>query len=92
MILVTGASGILGRKIIETLSHKGHKVKAQKRASSKIDGLNSLMGDSNIEWIDCDILDFVAMEKAFENVTHVVHCAAVVSFHLPDGVRHPGRL
>jgi nucleoside-diphosphate-sugar epimerase len=33
-----------------------------------------------INWVKGDITDIPSLEKAFEQVTHVYHCAAVVSF------------
>ena len=37
-----------------------------------------------VEWIEGDITDLVALEDAFTDITHVCHCAAVVSFHPRD--------
>lgn len=84
MILVTGAAGILGRKIVEDLAANGYEVRAQKRSTSKLAGLDHLLNNPKIDWVDCDIMDFMGLEKIFEGVTHVVHCAAVVSFHQAD--------
>jgi dihydroflavonol-4-reductase len=36
---------------------------------------------SKIKWIDADVTDAVALEDAFENVSHVIHTAAIVSFN-----------
>lgn len=35
---------------------------------------------NNVEWFQADVLDITAMEDAFEGVTHVYHCAAMVSY------------
>ena len=84
MILVTGASGLLGSKLVETFVNKGYQVKAQRRASSDMSLLQPLVDNENVEWVDCDIMDVVGLDLLFDGVTHVVHSAAVVSFHQSD--------
>jgi nucleoside-diphosphate-sugar epimerase len=37
-----------------------------------------------VEWVEGDVTDIVALEDAFKDVTHVCHCAAMVSFHPRD--------
>jgi nucleoside-diphosphate-sugar epimerase len=46
--------------------------------------LQDIVESEHIDWVDCDILDFVALDKAFEGISHVIHGAAVVSFHQAD--------
>ncbi len=82
MILVTGASGIVGHFIVKKLIHDGHRVRAIKRAGSNISRLAAYQ--DKIEWVEADILDLPALEKAFAGVDRVVHCAALVSFHQQD--------
>lgn len=84
MILVTGASGIVGHHIVKSLISTGHKIRAIKRPSSNIKRLAPYQ--NSIEWVDADLLDIPALEKAFDGVDLVVHCAAVVSFHKEDKV------
>jgi nucleoside-diphosphate-sugar epimerase len=78
MILVTGASGILGSQIIRQLTKDNLKVRAVKRSTSDITWTKDI--NNFVEWFDSDILDIITLEKAFENITSVIHCAAVVSF------------
>jgi len=78
MILVTGASGIVGSQIVRQLVDEKKTVRALKRESSDISWLENIT--NSIDWVDADILDFLSLEKAFEGVTYVVHCAAIVSF------------
>jgi len=78
MILVTGATGFLGSELVKQLVDSGKSVRALKRSSSQIPVI--LKDRQGIEWVDADILDFFALEDAFENVSHVYHCAAFVSF------------
>ena len=77
MILVTGGTGLLGQHLLETLS-ANKKIKATFR--NKIPMLHASLNQANIEWVEADVTDIVSLEKAFEGVTHVYHCAAMVSY------------
>lgn len=82
MILVTGATGFLGAELILQLTRKGTRVRALKRTGSVIPGI---IGDEPlIEWVLADINDLATLEQAFEGITHVYHCAAMVSFNPKD--------
>jgi nucleoside-diphosphate-sugar epimerase len=76
--LVTGGTGLVGSHLIRHLIQNGEAVRAIKRSSSD----TSLTADINkhIEWMDCDLFDMGALEDAFQDVTHVYHSAALVSF------------
>ena len=79
MILVTGGTGFLGSYIIKLLVEKGYRVRAIRRSSK----LPTWMDESvfkNVEWVEGDVLDVVALEEAMEGVEAVIHSAAVVSF------------
>ena len=82
MILVTGASGIVGHYVVEDLVNSGHQVRALKRKTSNIQRLNHIK--DKIEWFDADILDIASLSKAYQGIERVVHCAALVSFHRED--------
>jgi dihydroflavonol-4-reductase len=79
MIAVTGANGLLGSYIIRKLIAEGKEFVALKREGSD----TSLLSDvaSHITWKDADVLDVVALEDALQQVTHVIHTAAIVSFN-----------
>lgn len=78
LVLVTGASGFLGRHLVGYLSEKGKRIRAlyHKNPPGK-DALN-LPG---VSWMQCNLLDIAAVEEALEGVQEVYHCAAIVSFH-----------
>ena len=76
MILVTGASGLVGSQLVTQLVKAGKKVKALYRSSIPV-----IEGAENIEWVRGDILDVVALEEAMVGVQQVYHCAAIVSFN-----------
>jgi dihydroflavonol-4-reductase len=75
MILVTGASGLVGSHLIKQLAAKGNVVKALYNSTQP----NFV--HQNIHWVKADILDVIALEEIMKNVTHVYHCAAAVSFN-----------
>ena len=81
MILLTGATGIVGHFIAEKLLAEGHQVRAIKRENSNTSRLGQ---HPKLEWVDADIEDIPALQKAFVGVEVVIHCAAVVSFHQED--------
>ena len=76
MILVTGASGLVGSQLVTQLVKAGKKVKALYRSSIPV-----IEGAEKIEWVRGDILDVVALEEAMIGVQQVYHCAAIVSFN-----------
>ncbi len=72
MILVTGASGLVGSHLIRQLVKEGKSVRALYRSSiPDIEG---------VEWFKADILDVVSLEEAMVGIQQVYHCAAVVKF------------
>lgn len=90
MDLVSGSTGLLGMHVLYDLTAKGRHVRALFRNKNKISlvrGLFEFYDPENveekwslIEWFECDILDVFQLEKAFEGISDVYHCAATVSF------------
>lgn len=90
MVLVTGATGILGRVIVLELLKRGETVRATKRKTSNLSEVKSsyrFYTDNaseyfdKIEWVDVDFNDLFSLEDALVGVDEVYHCAATVSFH-----------
>lgn len=77
MLLVTGATGFLGAELARQLISKGTRFRATKRSGSFIPP--DLIHE-NIEWVDADMLNYFELEKAFQGITRVYHCAATISF------------
>ena len=74
--LVTGGTGLVGSHLIKALLHEDKKVKALYRKT-----IPQFEGSSKVIWVQGDVLDVFDLDKAMEEVEHVYHCAAVVSFH-----------
>lgn len=74
-VLVTGASGFLGRRVVEILIKENYSVRALVRKSSRIGHLDDLGADISIG----DVTDAKSMEPAFEGIDFVVHAAADTS-------------
>lgn len=94
MILVTGATGLLGAHVVFDLINKGHRVKAMYRNEEKQQVIHHLLHyykveqadklTDLIEWFKGDILDLQDVAGAIKNCTAVIHCAGMVSFASRD--------
>lgn len=82
MVLITGASGLLGLHLLRVLSAAGTPVRAMYR-SREADLLPGSVSD-NIEWVQGDVLDHAALDAALQGVEQVYHAAAVVSYDARD--------
>jgi dihydroflavonol-4-reductase len=76
MILVTGGSGLVGSELITQLLQQGNVVKAIYN-KTPLPNFNS----PNLHQVQCNILDVIGLQEAMQGVTHVYHCAAIVSFN-----------
>ncbi len=86
MILVTGATGFLGRNLILSLSEKKDNIIGQFRREKKLDETRNFFIANNekevfdkIIWIKADITNFSEVQSLFDKVVEVYHCAAYVS-------------
>ncbi len=77
MILVTGASGFLGRHLVRYLSARGLQVRALYHNHPPGANLTALPG---ISWMYCDLLDIFDVAEAMQGITEIYHCAAIVSY------------
>ncbi len=93
MILLTGGTGLIGSHLLFELAKTETNIRAIYRDSARIQKVKTLFdfyskGEKHafelIEWVEADVLDIVSLEDAFVDVTHVYHCAAIVSFARND--------
>lgn len=93
MILVTGGTGLVGTHLLLQLVRAGTKVRATYRESNSLQrvrqvfsyyGTDAELLFGKIDWVAADINDLMALESSFEGVTHVYHCAALISFDPRD--------
>jgi dihydroflavonol-4-reductase len=91
MILVTGATGLLGSHLILKLLEQGQNVKALYRDEKSKKNLINVFEFydkphllSHIVWCLGDILDVPSLSIAFQEVDYVYHCAAHISFDRKD--------
>ena len=89
-ILVTGGTGLVGAHLLYGLVKNGHHPIAIKRESSNIDAVKKVFSYyteksenlfNQIIWKECDILDVLKLEEIIKNITHIYHCAALISFN-----------
>lgn len=72
----------MGTALIDALLQQGKPVKAiyNKTALKNYEG-------TALQQVQCDILDVIALEDVMTGVTHVYHCAGLVSFQRTDAQR-----
>ncbi len=74
MILVTGATGFVGRRVVEALRAGGHPVRALVRSESRA----SVLPAYNVEIRQGDVLDPVSLGQACDGVEALIHLVAAV--------------
>lgn len=68
----------MGKELLKQLLYEGYRTRALYHRS------NIAIDHPNLELIQGDLLDVVLLEEALQGVTHVFHCAAVVSYDPAD--------
>lgn len=79
MIAVTGANGLLGSFIVRRLISEGRTCRAIVRQHSDLSLLSDIKHNLDLRY--ADLRNSLEIDQAFEDVTHVIHAAAVVSFN-----------
>lgn len=74
MILVTGGTGIAGRRLLEVLAEKGATIRASYRAEGS--GSAPRFEHANIEWTEGDLKDESFCTQLCDGIDEVYHCAA----------------
>ena len=88
MIFVTGGTGLVGSHILLRLAKEGISFKALKRETSSLQICENVFFHyaakdlfTKINWETGDVNDIPSLEKAMEDCSRILHCAAIVSFH-----------
>ena len=93
MILVTGGTGLVGSHLLFELTTSEQKIRAIYRTKKSIEKVKTVFSYytdnvddqfNRIEWLEADLNNLPKLADAFENITHVYHCAALISFDPKD--------
>jgi nucleoside-diphosphate-sugar epimerase len=74
-VLVTGATGFIGGRLVENLARRGHQIRALAREASD----KSLLTKLDVEIVNGDIRDAGAMNQAVQGCECVYHLAAKIT-------------
>lgn len=87
MILVTGGTGLVGMHLLLELAQGGTPVRSTFRSPEKVKEVEAFFAFAKaentfkkIDWVQADITDVPLLDLAFKGITHVYHCAALISF------------
>lgn len=89
MVLVTGGTGLVGAHLLYKLVNSQTTVKSIFRDKNTIERTKNIFSYytedyetlfKRIKWIQADLLDIPTLSDVFIGVTHVYHCAALISF------------
>ncbi|NBC84289.1 MAG: NAD-dependent epimerase/dehydratase family protein [Bacteroidetes bacterium] len=93
MILVTGATGLVGSHLALELVKRGETVRGtyqhetslkKVKETARLYGSEYLEYYQQIDWVEAEITDYGGIYQAIENVNQVYHCAGMISFHPGD--------
>ena len=74
MILVTGSTGFVGRRVVAVLTSGGHPVRALVHIPSRA----SVLSGYDVEIAQADVLDPDSLRRACEGVDALIHLVAVI--------------
>lgn len=87
MVLVTGATGLLGSHLLMELCDAHENIRAIYRTVSSVEKIASIFkmhqredAFKKIDWVQADVLDIPQLENAFKDIHIVFHCAGFISF------------
>jgi nucleoside-diphosphate-sugar epimerase len=80
LCFVTGATGFIGGRLVETLLEEGHKVRVLARRPAD----SPLQAQAGVELVRGDLADPAGLEDAVAGAERVFHCAGLVGDWLRD--------
>ena len=96
MILITGATGLVGCHLLIKLLQNDVQIRALHRKDSDLERVKRVFSyytdDADIlfnkvHWHEADLMDLAELDAAFKDVSQVYHCAALISFDPADKER-----
>ena len=93
MILVTGGTGPIGSHLLFRLISNGNNVRSNYRTQASIEKVRKVFGYytdnpsalvEKIDWVQADITELGGLDKLFDGIEQVYHCAALISFDPKD--------
>lgn len=94
MVLITGATGMVGQYLLEALLKQNQQIRALYRTEEKRERIKKRLSlflnedeqnrIDHIDWFKGDVTDIANLPLAFEQITQVYHCAGLVSFDIGD--------
>jgi len=93
LILITGATGLVGSHMLYELTSSDLNIKALKRKTSNLNAVKKTFKChtnkydqffDKIEWVEGDINNKESIDNITNNVDTIYHCAAMVSFSKND--------
>jgi farnesol dehydrogenase len=78
-VLLTGATGFLGRAVARRLAARGHALRVLARPTSRLEGL-----PEGVEVAAGDVTDALSLTSAASGCDAVLHAAALVKIWVPD--------
>lgn len=86
-IIITGGAGFIGGKLSELYLKKGYKVTAIDNFQRNRGTVEALKDTTNLKIKNIDILDYNALDGAFDGADYVVHAAAIAG--IDTVAKHP---
>lgn len=84
MILLLGATGMLGHNVLELMLRQGRQVRCIVRQGSSIDSaVLAQAAEGQLEIVTGSILDYPLLERSINGCDEVVNCAGVTDMSLP---------
>lgn len=84
-VLVTGATGFIGRRLTESLVQDGRQVRCLVRPASPPTVLDDLRG-RGVDLVSGDLMDRASLAKAVEDVDVIYHLAAIFDYAAPRAI------
>jgi nucleoside-diphosphate-sugar epimerase len=92
MLIVTGASGLLGSQILLNAARKGdmslrgiyRNPKSLETVKTSYIAQGAKDKFESIEWVQADLIDAFETDEAIKGAKYIIHCAAFVSFNSSD--------